>query len=61
MRIVNLFDIFVNPCNDPGWQLWSGDKLIGVYNTRREARDARAAYLKHGEDVYWSGNGWHWP
>jgi len=54
MRIVHLFEACINPYDDPGWQLWDGDDLIGVYNTRQGARNAskslkhaRAAFLKN--------------
>ena len=38
MRIINIFALFENPTGDPGWQLWNGDTLIGVYRTREQAR-----------------------
>ena len=40
-RIVNLFAMFHNPYNEPGWQLWHGNDLIGIYYTRAEVRAAR--------------------
>jgi hypothetical protein len=40
-KIINLFGLFTNPYNDKGWQLWHGDDLIGVYQTRAAARAAR--------------------
>lgn len=38
MRIINIFALFENPTGDPGWQLWDGDALVGVYRTREQAR-----------------------
>ena len=40
-RIVNLFRVFQNSYNEPGWQLWRGQRFVGVYRTRAEARYAR--------------------
>ena len=39
MRIINIFAGFQNSYNEPGWQLWDGPNLIGVYHTRKAARD----------------------
>jgi|ETNvirome_6_1000_1030641.scaffolds.fasta_scaffold06417_5 hypothetical protein len=38
MKIIDTFALFQNPTGDPGWQLWDGDALIGVYRTREQAR-----------------------
>jgi len=43
MRIVNIFAIFQNPTGQPGWQLWDGGKLVGVYHTRAAARAAQVS------------------
>jgi hypothetical protein len=43
MKIINIFALFENPTGDPGWQLWDGEVLVGVYRTRDQARsEARA-------------------
>jgi hypothetical protein len=43
MKIINIFALFQNPTGDPGWQLWDGEVLVGVYRTRERARyEARA-------------------
>ena len=43
MKIINIFALFQNPTGDPGWQLWDGEGLVGVYRTRERARyEARA-------------------
>ena len=46
MKIVNITDwtdpAYAPPGN-PGWQLWDGNVLVGVYRTRDQARsEARA-------------------
>ena len=41
MKIINIFALFENPTGDPGWQLWDGDVLVGVYRTREDARRRR--------------------
>jgi hypothetical protein len=49
MKIINIFALFQNPTGDPGWQLWDGDALIGVYRTRDQARtEARVGENRGG-------------
>jgi len=43
MRIINIFAIFQNSYKAPGWQLWDGNALVGVYCTRAAARAAKVA------------------
>jgi len=50
MRIINIFALFENPTGDPGWQLWDGDVLVGVYRTRDQARTE--ARLVSAADYY---------
>lgn len=50
MRIVNVFALFQNPCNDPGWQMWDGSSLIGVYHTRGAARIAAVRIIDERTD-----------
>ena len=55
-KIINPFELFTNPYNDPGWQVWRIDPvgnfpwpdLIGVFRTRAEARIA-VAELREGQ------------
>jgi len=47
-RIINLFELFQNPYNGHGWQVWKidpagGSDLIGVFRTRSDARIAVGA------------------
>ena len=51
-KIINLFQQFSNPYHDPGWQVWrinpaTGSNLIGVFQTRAQARSA-VAELREG-------------
>ncbi len=48
MRIVNIYELFQNPTGDARWQLWDGDDLIGVYQTRAAAREARLRRISTG-------------
>ncbi len=45
MKIINVYQLFQNPTGDAGWQLWDGGDLVGVYQTRAAAREARLVYL----------------
>lgn len=45
MRIINIFSGFQNAYNDAGWQLWYRSNLIGVYHTRKDARNVAATCL----------------
>ncbi len=38
MKIVNLFGLFQNAYSEPGWQVWRGPDLLGVFPTRAQAR-----------------------
>ena len=48
MRIINILAGFQNSYNEPGWQLWDGPNLIGVYHTRKAARNAAAIAAGEG-------------
>ena len=56
MRIVNILAGFQNAYTAPGWQLWNGSDLIGVYHTRKSARSAAFEYkreiARHGVAKY---------
>ena len=41
MKIINIYALFQNPTGEAAWQLWNGDDLVGVYQTRAAARAAR--------------------
>lgn len=45
MKIINVLAGFQNAYNAPGWQLWDKAHLIGVYRTRKDARNAAATCL----------------
>ena len=47
MKIINVYQLFQNPTGDAGWQLWDGDDLVGVYQTRAAAREARLVKIGH--------------
>ena len=48
MKIINIFSGFHNAYSNAGWQLWDGPNLIGVYHTRKAARNAAA--IRKAED-----------
>lgn len=50
LRIVNLFDIFQNPYNEPGWVVYRGRyDFVARFWTRAEARQFVADYDRSDE------------
>ena len=45
MKIINIYALFQDPAGDAAWQLWDGDDLIGVYQTRAAARVGKLRHL----------------
>jgi hypothetical protein len=45
MKIINIYALFQDPAGDAAWQLWDGDDLIGVYQTRAAARVGKRRHL----------------
>jgi hypothetical protein len=41
MKIINVYQLFQNLTGEAAWQLWDGEDLVGVYQTRAAAREAR--------------------
>lgn len=50
MRIINILTGFQNAYNEPGWQLWDGSDLVGVYHTRKAARAAITDFIDSRTD-----------
>ena len=40
MKIINVYQLFQNLTGEAAWQLWDGEDLVGVYQTRAAARAA---------------------
>jgi hypothetical protein len=38
VKIINLFSMFKNPYDAPGWQVWRGRDLLAVFHTHAQAR-----------------------